>query len=162
MKKNSKFIVVIRLRGTARIKPKIEKTFESLNLRKKFNATIFNVTDSMKGMLVKAKDWITWGEINQETLKLLLQKRGRIKGGKKFDESFIKVTFNKNGFEDFSKAIFTDKISLIKLKQFGFDPVFRLHPPKGGFKGSIKYQFNIGGELGYRGDTINDLVKKML
>jgi len=41
-------------------------------------------------------------------------------------------------------------------------PVFRLHPPRGGFKGSIRKPYGAGGELGYRGAAINELIRRML
>ena len=40
-------------------------------------------------------------------------------------------------------------------------PLFRLHPPKGGWK-STKKPFVRGGALGYRGKAINDLVRRMV
>lgn len=41
--------------------------------------------------------------------------------------------------------------------------VYSLHPPQGGFeRKGIKVPFNVGGALGYRGDKINDLIKRML
>jgi large subunit ribosomal protein L30 len=44
------------------------------------------------------------------------------------------------------------------LKKF-----FLLHPPRGGFeKRGIKVSFNRGGALGYRGDKMNELIRKML
>ena len=40
---------------------------------------------------------------------------------------------------------------------------FRLHPPRKGFeRKGIKKSFNTGGALGYRGEKINDLIKRML
>ena len=40
---------------------------------------------------------------------------------------------------------------------------FRLHPPRGGFeRGGIKRGFKVGGVLGYRGDKIELLIRKML
>ena len=45
-----------------------------------------------------------------------------------------------------------------KLKGF-----FRLHPPRGGFeRKGVKIPFKSGGALGYRGEKMNDLIKKML
>ena len=41
-------------------------------------------------------------------------------------------------------------------------PVFRLHPPRGGFKGSTKKPYSDGGELGYRGPAINELIRRMI
>jgi large subunit ribosomal protein L30 len=40
-------------------------------------------------------------------------------------------------------------------------PVFRLHPPKKGFKGTIKRSYKSGGVTGYRGEDINNLIKRM-
>jgi large subunit ribosomal protein L30 len=38
-----------------------------------------------------------------------------------------------------------------------------LHPPRGGFeRKGIKIPFKVGGALGYRGEKINDLIKRML
>jgi large subunit ribosomal protein L30 len=40
---------------------------------------------------------------------------------------------------------------------------FRLSPPKGGFeRKGIKKAFTIGGALGYRGDKMKDLIKRMM
>jgi large subunit ribosomal protein L30 len=53
-----------------------------------------------------------------------------------------------------------NKDVLAKLKKSGKE-VFKLKPPKGGFK-SIKRDFKSGGDLGYRGDDINKLIMRML
>src|SRR4030065_599159 len=39
---------------------------------------------------------------------------------------------------------------------------FKLHPPSKGYKGQTKNAFKAGGEAGYRGAAINDLVKRMV
>jgi large subunit ribosomal protein L30 len=43
-----------------------------------------------------------------------------------------------------------------------FKPYFRLHPPKGGLKRSVKRFFGDKGEAGYRGPAINELVARMV
>ncbi len=127
--KTKEKIAVIRIRGPVRVKGEINDTMKMLRLHRKNVCSIYEKTPSISGMLIKAKDYITWGEINDETLKLLIEKRGE------------KDPKDKN-----------------KLK-----PFFRLHPPKGGFeKAGIKKPFTVKGALGYRGDKINDLIKKML
>jgi large subunit ribosomal protein L30 len=50
--------------------------------------------------------------------------------------------------------------TLAKLKKSG-KGVFKLKPPKGGFR-SIKKDFKSGGDLGYRGSDINKLIVRML
>ena len=43
----------------------------------------------------------------------------------------------------------------------GIEPVFRLHPPSKGFKGKVKRSYTTGGVTGYRGENINNLIKRM-
>jgi len=40
-------------------------------------------------------------------------------------------------------------------------PVFKLPPPSKGFKGKTKKSYGAGGEAGYRGEKINELIKRM-
>ncbi|MCK4968825.1 MAG: uL30 family ribosomal protein [Candidatus Aenigmarchaeota archaeon] len=41
--------------------------------------------------------------------------------------------------------------------------VFRLHPPIHGYeRGGVRKGFNQGGALGYRGEKINDIIKRMI
>ena len=47
------------------------------------------------------------------------------------------------------------------LKDSEIKPVFRLIPAKGGFKFSIKDNYPRG-EIGYRGDKINELLERMI
>jgi large subunit ribosomal protein L30 len=45
-----------------------------------------------------------------------------------------------------------------RMKKF-----FRLHPPTGGFRSrGMKAHYTRGGDLGYRGEKINDLLKRMI
>jgi large subunit ribosomal protein L30 len=59
-----------------------------------------------------------------------------------------------------AQALLEEKVKLKDLKII--KPVFRLHPPKKGFKRSVKKMFNDGGELGYRGPEINELLLRMI
>lgn len=57
----------------------------------------------------------------------------------------------------------SDLIEEIKNKKGDSTKIFRLNPPKGGFeRKGIKQPFSVGGVLGYRGDSINALIRKML
>jgi len=42
----------------------------------------------------------------------------------------------------------------------GIKPVFRLHPPSKGFRGKVMRSYMAGGVTGYRGENINNLIKK--
>ena len=69
-------IAVIRLRGTDDVNCEIEKTMRMLRLHKKHTCSIYPKTDVLMGMLNKVKDYTTYGEIDEETHKLLVEKRG--------------------------------------------------------------------------------------
>jgi large subunit ribosomal protein L30 len=61
--------------------------------------------------------------------------------------------------DEYAKAVVAKKeetLALPKLKK-----VFRLHPPSKGFRGSVKRTIQQKGELGYRGEAINVLLKRM-
>ena len=59
---------------------------------------------------------------------------------------------------DLAQALIESKV---KLADVGIKPVFRLHPPRKGYE-DIRLSVKEGGSLGYRGENIKDLAKKML
>lgn len=70
-------LAAIRIRGMARVFEKTSHTLDMLRLRRKYACVVLKDTPSIRGMLKAAKDIITWGEIDDETLKLLVEKRGK-------------------------------------------------------------------------------------
>ena len=117
-------VAVILIRSRINVDVHIRDTLDKLNLTRKFTCSVYDKTPAIMGMLNKVKDYTTFGEINDETLKLLEQKAKRDK--KK-------------------------------------PHVFHLKPPLKGFeRKGIKKPYSIGGALGYRGESINDLIKRMV
>ena len=115
-------IAIIVVRSSAGARQEEKDTLTMLRLRKKHACVVVDKTPSMMGMLNKVKDFTTYGEIDEETMKLLSEKRQK------------------------------------KEKLF-----FALHPPIGGYeRKGIKAPYSIGGVLGYRGENINVLLKKMI
>ena len=153
---------IIRIRGSSDTPYDIEYTLRLLRLVRKFHCVLYLDTQAVKGMLHKVKDWITWGEIDRETLIELLRKRGRIIGNKPLTDEFIKSKLKISSIEELADALLQGRILFHKLEEYGIKPVFRLHPPKGGFKGSTKKPYGAGGELGYRGLAINELLRRMI
>ncbi|RLF12466.1 MAG: 50S ribosomal protein L30 [Thermoprotei archaeon] len=154
-----KLYAVIRLRGRVGVPPDIKLTLKTLRLTRNNHLTLVEATPSNEGLLKKASEYITYGEIYEETLALLLEKRGRLRGDKKLTLDFVK----KLGFESFrdlARALIEGRVKLKSIPNL--KPVFRLHPPSKGFKGSIKKPYNVGGELGYRGSKINELIERMV
>ncbi len=112
------------------------------------------------GMIKKIKDYVTWGEVNQDTIELLLKQRGRLAGNKRLTEEYLKDKL-KCSFNEFVNEFFNNKKSLKDIP--GIKQFFRLSPPLKGFeRGGIKKPFSMGGALGYRKENINDLVKRMI
>ncbi len=143
--KNEK-IAVILIRGLVGIKRQTKDTLKMLRLLRKNHCVVLDKNPSIIGMVVKCKDYVTYGEIDNETYKLLIEKRGEEYKGRVKD-SKGKINYKK--YLEYNGK---------KLK-----PYFRLSPPKGGFeRKGIKKSYQIGGVLGYRGKKINDLIKRML
>ena len=150
-------IAAIRVRGTTGVRGEVADTMKMLRLNRINHAVILDENPSYKGMLQKSKDYITWGEINEETLIKVITKRGRLPGGEKVTEEFLKENTSHKNIEDVAKAVFKGE----KLEEIGIKPVFRLHPPRKGFK-NVKKAYNEDGTLGYRGEDIENLIGKML
>ncbi len=135
-------IAIVRVRGIHNLKPKVRKTLELLRLHKPNHAVVVPDTPAYRGMLKIVKDYVTYGEVSDETLLKLIEKRGE-KGSKK-------VSNPKEVLERMKKGEKYDDL---------MDPVFRLHPPRKGWK-SIKRLYPYGA-LGPR-DNMDDLLKRMM
>lgn len=150
---------VVRVRGTVNVRHDIKKTLEMLRLNRVNHCVLVEENESYKGMLQKAKDYITWGEIEKDTLVELIKKRGRLIGDKPLDDGYVKSATSYKSIEELADAIIEGKIKYRELPEI--KPVFRLSPPRKGYEG-IKRAYTVGGALGYRGKDINDLIKRML
>ena len=156
----NKYIAIVRVRGSINLRREIEDTFRMLRLYKKNTCTLIPNTNSYINMLKKIKDYATWGEINEETFKLLLQKRGKLPGNKPLTLEYLKQKLNLD-FETFAKEFFNFKKKLKDIP--GIKLFFRLSPPKKGFeKYGVKTPFSMGGALGYRKEKIYDLIQRMV
>ncbi|RLF04033.1 MAG: 50S ribosomal protein L30 [Thermoprotei archaeon] len=153
-------MAVVRIRGRVGIKPDIRYTLDMLHIRRKFWATIVPLTPSYRGMLHKVKDYTTYGEISRDTLIELLRNRGELTNGGKLTDSWLKENTEFSTIEELADALISGKARLHKLEWL--KPYFRLTPPKGGFKRTTKRAWTDGGELGYRGDEINKLLRRMI
>lgn len=138
-------IAIVRVRGVSGIKPDIKKTMELLKLTRKHHCVLYKEdTASLKGMLNICKDYCTWGNISGETLRSLIEKRGRFIGDKRVPS---------NQVEKIAKSIEAGEKTEIK-------PVFRLSPPSKGWE-PLKDRYPKGA-LGPRGEEINLLLRRMI
>ncbi|HDD46222.1 MAG TPA: 50S ribosomal protein L30 [Candidatus Aenigmarchaeota archaeon] len=138
----------IRIRGRVDVRREIEDTMNMLMLKRRNHCVLLPKNKSIEGMLKKVKDYVTWGELDKETIKAVLKSRGRMIGNKKLTEEKI---------EEIIKALENGK-SVRSVS--GVKPVLRLNSPRKGFK-SIKLAFPKG-DLGYRGEKIKELILRMI
>ncbi len=110
-------------------------------------------------MLQQVQAYVTWGEVSPETVVLMLQKRGRLAGDKKLTDEYAEKIGYKS-LNALAENIVNCKVEYWKLP--GMKPAFKLRPPTKGFKGKIKKSYRAGGEAGYRGEAINELIKRMV
>ncbi len=154
-------LLAVRLRGTVGDNPDIKKTMESLKLEKTFQARLLENTPSNLGMLRMAKNLVAWGEPQLELLEKLFEKRGEQERSGEVDEAFVK-RLGQSTVADLAKSVIAGQVGVHDLTRAGLKPRFRLHPPRGGFKRTLRRAASDGGELGYRGEDINGLVKRMI
>ena len=160
-KKEEKRIAVVRVRGRVNIRKPIADTLKLLNLTRVNHCVVVPNTPLYTGMVNKAKDYITWGEINPDTAIKLLQKRARLDGNKRLDDEYLAKNTRYKSIDEFAKAFINLDAELKEVPEL--KPVFRLRPPKKGYeRAGIKKPFSVGGALGYRKDEINDLLGKMI
>ena len=142
----SNILAVVRVRGLVNLRHDIKKTFEYLNLHTKNWCIVVEDTPTLKGMVLKVKDYVTWGEISKDTLDEMIKMRGELYQGR-LKDSKSHMEYNKFVIIDGKK----------------YNRFFRLSPPKKGYgRKGIKFTFVQGGALGYRGEKINDLLRRMI
>ncbi len=152
---------VVRVRGTLRVKPDIKETLRLLRLNRVNHCVMIPESPEFKGMLQKAKDYVTWGEVDPVSVERLLLERSEIVGDKnRIDNPYVKKNTDFKTVKELSAAVSDETFDHRTIE--GLNLVFRLAPPrKGGYEG-IKRAYAVGGALGYRGKEINKLLGRMI
>ena len=141
-----KKIAVVRVRGSIHMRGEVKDTLNLLRLYRQNYCVVIDNNPSFLGMVNKVKDYVTYGELDDKTYKLLVEKRGAGYKGRE---------------EDRKGKIKYDKFVVVDGKKI--KPFFRLNPPQRGFgRKGIKVSFKAHGALGYRGEKINELLKRMI
>ncbi len=157
-----KLYFAVRIRGAPGMRGKILDTLKILRMHKVNHGVLLWGTSSYRGMLLKCKDYIAYGEIDAKTLIRLLRVRGKVEGNKSLTEEHIKNLTNYKNFRELTKALLNGEIQYREKDIYKIKPVFRLHPPRKGHKGTIKKHYIEGGTLGNVGIFINVLIHKMI
>ncbi len=128
-------LAVIRVRGKINVRRGVSDTLDMLRLYNKNYCTVIESTPANIGMINKIKDFVTYGEIDDEMMKELVSKKG---------EEYTGIEKDSKGKIDYSRKYF--EMDGKKYRKY-----FRLNPPKGGYgREGIKKPFSKAGALGNR------------
>ncbi|MBN1802949.1 MAG: 50S ribosomal protein L30 [Candidatus Lokiarchaeota archaeon] len=152
----------VRIRGAPGMNRKILDTLKMLRMHKVNHGVLVWAEPSFRGMLNKCKDFIAFGEIDEKTLLRLLRARGKIEGNKPLTEEHIKNMTNYKTMKDFAQGLLKGEVQYREKDVYKIKPVFRLHPPRKGHRGTIKKHYAEGGVLGNVGVYINEIIHKMM
>ncbi len=148
---------VVKVRGSINVKPKIKETMKLMRLNRVNHCVIVPENETYDGMLKIIKDYVTWGEVDVETTELMLESSGKTSGNAIFTKKELKDSSFKT-MKALAKNLSEGKVVMRDVPKL--KPIFRLHPPRKGYEG-IKRSFKEGGALGYRGEKINQLIRRM-
>jgi large subunit ribosomal protein L30 len=128
-----------------------------MRLNRVNHCVIVPENETYDGMLKIIKDYVTWGEVDVETTELMLESSGKTSGNTIFTKKELKDSSFKT-MKALAKNLSEGKVVMRDVPKL--KPIFRLHPPRKGYEG-IKRSFKEGGALGYRGEKINKLIRRM-
>ena len=123
----------------------VRKALNELWVSRKFSASVVADDAPTVGMLRLCKDYVAWCPVNEELLSELLKKRGMVSATRTLDAATLKELGYKR-HEDLAAKMVKDQTRLSAVN--GVLPYFRLAPPKGGFKLSLRRQATERGLLG--------------
>lgn len=137
-------LLVIRISGMVDLSSRVQEGLNRLRLRRKYSAVLLKPTPENLKLLARLRNYVAYGDIDKETLHLLIEKRALPKPN-------IKKPSPERVIEQLEKSS-----SHLDIK-----PFFRLHPPRGGI--DSKKHFGVSkGVLGDNKKNINLLVRRML
>ncbi|MDG6942613.1 MAG: hypothetical protein JRM94_00810 [Nitrososphaerota archaeon] len=150
--------MVVNLHGQINSSVPVRKALNELWVAKKFSASVVPDDPATVGMLRLCKDYVSWTPLEEDLLADLLSKRGMMSTTKPLDLSALKRMGFKDHKELASKMLEgEERLSSVP----GVLPYFRLAPPRGGFKRSLRRQFTEKGELGSN-PKLEGIVRRMI
>ena len=110
------------------------------------------------GALRLCKDYLAWSEVDPVLLSLLLEKRGMVSESRPLDEATLKkMGFKKH--QELAAKMLKEGMRLSAVE--GVRPFFKLAPPRGGFKRSLRRQYSQKGTTGKNPD-LPKIVERMV
>lgn len=139
-------IIAIRISGMVNMLSNVQETLFRMHLRRKYSAVLLKPSNETQKLLNKVRNQVAYGDINEETLLSLLEKRAEPKSSSvKIDAKKILVELEKK-----------------KINDLSIKPFFRLHPPRGGIDSKKHFGTTKKAVLGDNKEKINDLIRRML
>ena len=139
-------IIAIRISGMVNMTAKMQETLHRLRIRRKYSAVLLKPSKDNLKILKKARNHIAYGDIDKETLSLLIQKRA----------------LPKNKQKKLSTEKIIEEIDKKDSAAWEIKPFFRLHPPRGGIDAKNHFGTSRKAVLGDNKEKINELVRRML
>lgn len=162
----SKYFLVIRIKGLNKIPPKEKKILQLFRLRQLHNAVFLKNSKAAMNMLRRVEPWVTFGCPTRATIKKLVYKRGYGKiNGQRIPLTCNELVekelgkFNIRCIEDLIHELWSCGPHFKEANAFLWP--FKLDSPRGGLR-TKRHQFIIGGDFGPREEFINELANNML
>jgi large subunit ribosomal protein L30 len=151
-------ILVVNVHGAINSSAPVRKALEELKVVRKFSATVVTDDGPTMGMLKLCKDHTAWSPVDKDFLASLLKKRGMVSSARTLDGAALKeLGFKKH--EELAAKMVKEDLRLSAVS--GIRPFFRLAPPKGGFKQSMRRQYTERGMLGSNPKLL-EIVERMV
>jgi large subunit ribosomal protein L30 len=151
-------LLVVNLHGQINSSAPVRKALNELWVAKKFSASVVTDDAPTVGMLRLCKDYVAWCPVDEGLLTDLLKKRGMVSSSKSLDAGNLKALGYKK-HEDLAAKMVKEQVRLSAVN--GVLPYFRLAPPKGGFKMSLRRQATEHGLLG-NNPKLDAIVRRMM
>ncbi len=151
-------MLVLNIHGSINSSGPVRKALEELKVVRKFTATVVSDDAPTVGMLKLCKDYVAWAPVEADLLATLLKERGMVTTTKGLDPATLKKLGYKK-HEDLAAKMLKEQIRLSAVE--GIKPFFRLAPPKGGFKQSMRRQSTERGLLGSN-PKLAEIIRRMV
>ena len=151
-------LLVLNLHGAINSPGPIRKALAEMKVIRRYTASVVTDDPTTVGMLRLCKDYLAWAKVDEPLLSSLLKKRGMVSETRSLDDASLKAM----GFKKH------DELAAMMLKEGkrlsavdGVRPFFKLAPPKGGFKRSMRRQYSERGILG-NNPKLGEIVERMV
>ena len=150
---------LVQLRGEVNVNQDVVDTLEMLNLTRVNHATLVPEEPTYEGMIAKVNDVVAHGTPSEETVELLLERRGEAEESEAdVDDEWVAENTDYEDVSSLAEALLDEETT---LQDQGLSPTLRLHPPRGGHEG-IKHPVKEGGDLGkHDTEAIDELLEAM-